>query len=40
VPSVVVPAEYHLLINPAHPRFADVVIGRPETLAFDLRLLR
>lgn len=40
VPSVVVPAEYNVLINPAHPRFADVAVRRPEPLAFDRRLLR
>lgn len=37
VPSVVVPGE-NVLINPAHPRFAEVRIGEPVVDAFDERL--
>ena len=38
VPSVVVPGEFNYLLNPAHPQFAKVKIGRPEPFSFDPRL--
>lgn len=38
-PSAVVPAEYNYLLNPAHPDFARITIGRPEVLFLDRRLL-
>ena len=37
VPSVVVPGA-NLLLNPAHPRFSEVVVGDALTDAFDARL--
>ncbi|MEO8407378.1 MAG: RES family NAD+ phosphorylase [Oxalobacteraceae bacterium] len=40
VPSAVVPAERSFLINPAHPDFTKIVIGQPEALETDMRLLR
>jgi len=40
VPSVVVPAERNLLINPQHPAFGRIRIGRVEPFSFDPRLLR
>ncbi|MEO8090648.1 MAG: RES family NAD+ phosphorylase [Gemmatimonadales bacterium] len=40
VPSAIVPAAANFLINPAHPVFGNVVVGRPERFAFDPRLLR
>lgn len=41
VPSVVTPGERNLLLNPAHPGFADaVVIGEPRSLILDRRLIR
>jgi RES domain-containing protein len=40
VPSVVVPGEYNLLINPTHPDFARVEVIRIEPFTFDQRLLR
>jgi RES domain-containing protein len=40
VPSVVVPAERNLLINPRHRAFARVRLGRVESFAFDRRLIR
>ena len=40
VPSAVVPAEHNYLLNPAHPDFADVLMGKPEALDTDLRLMR
>lgn len=38
VPSAVVPGEFNYLINPFHPDFEQVQIGRPERFAFDARL--
>ena len=40
VPSAVVPAERNYLLNPANPDFARIVIGKPEALETDLRLVR
>ena len=39
VPSAVVPAERNVLINPRHPDFKRLKIGRPEPFALDERLL-
>ena len=38
LPSAVVPGEFNYLINPAHPDFKDVKIGRPVSFSFDPRL--
>ena len=38
VPSVVVGGEFNYLLNPLHPAFAQVKIGRPEPFTFDPRL--
>lgn len=38
VPSAVIRAEFNYLINPLHPRFAELVIGPPEPFRFDSRL--
>lgn len=38
VPSVIVPVERNLLLNPAHPHFAQVVIDAPLPFRFDARL--
>jgi RES domain-containing protein len=39
VPSVLVPQEYNLLLNPAHPEFREVrLAGEPELFFFDERL--
>lgn len=40
VPSAIIPTAANFLINPSHPEFGKVVIGRPERFAFDSRLLR
>jgi RES domain-containing protein len=40
VPSVVLPAERNLLINPTHPAVRRVKAQSPEAFAFDRRLLR
>ena len=38
VPSAVVPQERNYLLNPAHPDFRRMRIGRPESFRFDLRM--
>ena len=40
VPSAIVPRETNYLLNPAHPDFRRVRIGRPEPFALDPRMLR
>lgn len=40
VPSALVPAAANFLINPSHPKFNKVALGRPERFAFDPRLLK
>ncbi|MBI4624913.1 MAG: RES domain-containing protein [Verrucomicrobia bacterium] len=40
IPSVVVPGEFNYLLNPAHPDFACVRIGKPVAFHFDSRLQR
>lgn len=40
VPSVILSGEPNYLLNPAHPEFGRIQIGRPEPFAFDPRLLR
>ena len=39
VPSVIIPGEANFLLNPAHPDFKKITIGKPEPFAFDARLL-
>lgn len=39
LPSVIIPGESNFLLNPAHPDFRKIVIGRPAPFAFDPRLL-
>lgn len=38
VPSVVVPNESNYVLNPFHPAFGDIRIGRPMSFPFDPRL--
>ena len=38
VPSAVVPAENNYLLNPRHPDFAKLRIGKPVSFQFDPRL--
>jgi len=38
VPSVIVPQEWNYLLNPAHPDFHRLEIGKAESLLFDQRL--
>lgn len=40
VPSVVIPAERNVLLNPRHPRFAELLIEGPTPFAFDARMLK
>lgn len=39
VPSAVIPAEVNYLLNPAHPDFTKIAIGKPEAFTLDPRLL-
>lgn len=39
VPSVVIKEEFNYLINPFHPNFKYLSIGRPEAFSFDTRLI-
>jgi len=38
VPSVIVPSESNYLLNPRHPDFARIRIGRPRPFVFDPRM--
>jgi len=38
VPTAVVPHGRNFLLNPAHPDFATLEVGEPETFVFDPRL--
>ncbi len=38
VPSAVVPQERNYLLNPAHPDFRRIRVGRPEPFRFDRRM--
>jgi RES domain-containing protein len=40
VPSVVTPQEWNYLLNPAHPRFGEVRIGKIQPFRPDPRLIR
>jgi len=40
VPSVVVPQERNLLLNPEHPDFARLALGGPIPFSFDRRLAK
>lgn len=40
VPSAVIPAESNYLLNPLHPGFRRIKIGKPQKFETDLRLMR
>ncbi len=40
VPSVVVPEEFNFLLNPMHPDFKKIEIGKPAVYHFDPRLAK
>ena len=37
VPSVIVTGEFNYLLNPVHPDFAQLAVGKPEVFSFDPR---
>lgn len=39
VPSAIIPAETNYLLNPLHPRFKEIKIGRPAKFTTDLQLV-
>jgi len=39
-PSVIIPTEANLLLNPAHPQFARIAVSEPVRFRFDSRLLK
>jgi RES domain-containing protein len=39
LPSVIIPSEPNYLLNPAHPDFKKIVIGRFDPFSFDPRLI-
>lgn len=39
LPSVIISGESNFLLNPAHPDFKKISIGKPESFTFDTRLL-
>jgi RES domain-containing protein len=40
VPSAIVPAESNYLLNPLHPDFKQIKVGRPSAVTTDLRLIK
>ena len=40
VPSAVIPAESNYLLNPLHPDFRRIRVGKPERFETDLRLIK
>jgi RES domain-containing protein len=40
VPSVIVPSESNFLLNPSHPDYTKILIGKPLRFRFDPRLFR
>ncbi len=40
VPSVVIPGEFNLLLNPAHPDFKKIKIGHPLKFSLDRRMVK
>jgi RES domain-containing protein len=40
VPSAIIPQELNYLLNPLHPDFERIRVGRPEPFSFDPRLWR
>ncbi len=39
VPSIIIPEELNYLLNPAHPDFRKITIGKPVDFSFDARLV-
>ena len=40
VPSAIAPAESNYLLNPLHPDFKRIKIGKPSTVGTNLRLIK
>jgi RES domain-containing protein len=40
VPSAALRAEWNVLVNPLHPKMAEIKIGKPEPFRFDARMFR
>lgn len=40
LPSVIISGETNYLLNPSHPDFPEISIAKPESFAFDPRLIR
>lgn len=40
VPSAAIRGEWNVLLNPEHPDFRKVKVGKPRAFAFDLRMFR
>ncbi len=40
VPSVIAPEERNYVLNPLHPDFGRIEVGRPRKLPFDRRLIK
>jgi RES domain-containing protein len=40
VPSAIVPAESNYLLNPLHPDFRRIKVGKPSAVTTDLRLIK
>jgi RES domain-containing protein len=38
IPSIILPHEYNMVINPAHFEFSLLIVCKPQPLAFDTRL--
>ena len=38
VPSIVIPEEFNVLLNPVHPDYARLEVGRPRKFQFDARM--
>ena len=38
VPSAIIPDEFNVLVNPSHPDFGKIVIGKSTSLVWDQRL--
>ena len=38
VPSAVIPAESNYILNPAHPDFKRITIGKPQAFTYDPRM--
>ena len=40
LPSVLLPHHHNVVLNPAHPAFSEVTIGKPEPVPIDSRLIK